>query len=120
MGEPRGDVDFPQEPLGAQRGSQLRMEHLDRDVAVVLRFGGEIYGRHAAPSELALDAVAAGKCGGGVGASGRPRAVEYGRAQAGAGGRSRAGGASGPSPRRWKRARGGPPSGPRGRTTSLA
>src|SRR5258708_19498851 len=86
MGEPRGDVDFPQEPLGAQRGSQLRMEHLDRDVAVVLRFGGEIYGRHAAPSELALDAVAAGKCGGEVGGIGRPRAGGYAGGPTGAGG----------------------------------
>jgi hypothetical protein len=36
------------------------MQHLDRDVAVVLEVAGEVHGRHAAGAELAVDAVMGG------------------------------------------------------------
>ncbi len=82
MGEARGDLDLPQEPLGAERCGQLGMQDLDGDSAAVLGILGEVHRRHTAPAELALDAVAAGERGGEVGGYGRHRAVEYARARA--------------------------------------
>ena len=52
-----------EEPLGAEDGGQLGLQHLDRDVAVVLEVVGEIHGRHAALAQLALDPVAVGQGG---------------------------------------------------------
>ena len=49
-------LDLAQEPLGAERGGELRAQHLDRDVAVVLEVVREVDGGHAAAPELALDA----------------------------------------------------------------
>ena len=60
----RGRLDLAQEPLGAERGAEVGMQHLDRDVAIVLEVVREVDGRHAAGAELALDAVAVGKRGG--------------------------------------------------------
>ena len=58
-----GDLDLREEPLGAEHGAELRLEHLDRDLAIVLEVVGEIDRGHAALAELPLDAVAVGKCG---------------------------------------------------------
>ena len=58
-----GRLDLAQEALGAERGAEVRMEHLDRHVAVVLEVVGEIHRRHSARAEFALDAVAAGQGG---------------------------------------------------------
>ena len=51
----RRRLDLGEEPLGAERGAEVRMQDLDRDVAVVLEVVREIDGRHAAGAELALD-----------------------------------------------------------------
>ena len=59
MVETRGDLDLAQEALGTERRSELRPQHLDRDVAVVLDVVGEIHGGHPAPAKLPLDGVAA-------------------------------------------------------------
>ena len=56
-----GDTDFAQEPLGADGGRQLRLEHLDRDLALMLRVAGEVDHGHAALTQQALDVVMAGK-----------------------------------------------------------
>jgi len=61
MVEPRGDGDFPQEPLGAEHGGQLGPQHLEGDGPVVLQIVGKIDRGHAAPTELALDPVATGQ-----------------------------------------------------------
>ena len=59
----RRDLDLAQESLGAEHRGELRLEHLDRDVAVVLEVVREVDRRHAARAELALDAVAVGEGG---------------------------------------------------------
>ena len=55
-----GELDFAVEPLGADRGAEFGVEHLDRDLAVVLDVLRQEDGRHAARPELALDAVPVG------------------------------------------------------------
>ena len=56
MHAPRGDLDLPQEALGA--------EHRDRHLAVVLEVLGEIDRGHAARAEFALQAIAVRQRGG--------------------------------------------------------
>ena len=60
-------LDLAEEPLGADDRGELRAQHLDRDLAVVLEVVREIDGGHAAGAELALDAIAIGQ---GVGEAG--------------------------------------------------
>ena len=55
MVQPRGDLDLAQEPLAGQRPREVRAEHLDGDVAVVLEVVREVDRGHAAGAELALD-----------------------------------------------------------------
>ena len=64
------DGDLAQEPLGAKRVAELRMENLDSHRAVVLEIAREEDSRHAALAELALDVVAVGECGGESGGGG--------------------------------------------------
>ena len=45
-----------------KRRTEIRMQHLDGDVAIVLEIVREVDRRHAARAELALDAVAVGEC----------------------------------------------------------
>ena len=54
----RRRLDLLHEALGAEHRGQLRLEDLDRDVALVLEVAREIHGCHPALAELALDAVA--------------------------------------------------------------
>jgi hypothetical protein len=61
MGEPGRDLDFLEEPGGAQRGRELWPEHLDRDGAVVLPVVREIHRGHAPAAEFALDRVPLGE-----------------------------------------------------------
>ena len=56
-----GDLDLGEKPLYAEHCTELRLEHLERDVALVLDVVSEVDGRHAAFSELTLDGVAAGE-----------------------------------------------------------
>ena len=58
---PAATLDLAQEALAAEGGRQLRPEHLDGDLAVVLQVVGEVDHGHAAAPELALEAVLAGK-----------------------------------------------------------
>src|SRR5262245_38639729 len=59
MLEPRGELDLPLEPLGAERGGELRMEDLERDGAVVAEVLDQIDRGHAPAAELALERIAA-------------------------------------------------------------
>ena len=54
----RRRLDLAQEPITAERRRELRVEHFDRDVSIVLEVVREIHGGHAAGAELARDAVA--------------------------------------------------------------
>ena len=58
MLEPGGEPDLALEALGAERGGQLGVEHLERDRAVVLEVLGQVDRGHAAAPELALERVA--------------------------------------------------------------
>ena len=51
------DADLAEESLVGDRAREIGIEHLDRDVAVVLQIAREEHGRHAAMPELALDRV---------------------------------------------------------------
>ena len=55
----RRGVDLGEEPLGADGGGEIGLEHLERHVAVVAEIPGQIDRGHAALTELALDAIAA-------------------------------------------------------------
>ena len=61
--EPGGEPDLALEPLRAERRGQLRMQHLERDGAVVSEVPGEVDRGHAAAPKLALEAVAVGQGG---------------------------------------------------------
>ncbi len=58
MLEPGGQLDLPLEPLGAERGRQLGMEHLQGDGSLVANVLGQVDGGHPAPAELALEPIA--------------------------------------------------------------
>src|SRR5437763_13478905 len=62
MLQARRGPDLDDESLGSEHRRQLGLEHLDRDLAIVLEVVGEIDRRHAALAQLALDAVAIGEC----------------------------------------------------------
>ena len=55
MLQARRRLDLGDEALAAEHGGEFGLEHLDRDVAVVLEVVGEIDRRHAAGAEFALD-----------------------------------------------------------------
>ena len=56
-----GGADFQQEAIGGQLRAYLRLEHLDRHLAVMLEVLGEVDRGHAAGAELPLDGVAVGE-----------------------------------------------------------
>ncbi|HJR51609.1 MAG TPA: hypothetical protein VJ794_10910 [Gemmatimonadales bacterium] len=58
MLEPGRDPDFAQEAIDADRACQGRMEHLDRDQAIVPPVACQPHRSHSAAAELALHAVA--------------------------------------------------------------
>ncbi len=61
MLQPCCRANLAQETIGAQCGTEIRMKHLDRDIAIVPQIMREIDGSHPASAELALDAVAVGE-----------------------------------------------------------
>ena len=63
MLQPGGDLDLPQEPVGAEDGGEFGPQHLDRDPAPVPEVARGVDPRHAAPAHLPLDRVAAGEGG---------------------------------------------------------
>jgi hypothetical protein len=54
----RGGLDLAQEPLAAERGAEVRVQDLDRDLTVVPHVLGEVHRGHPARTDLALDTVA--------------------------------------------------------------
>ena len=62
-----GGLDFHHEPLGADDGGELRLQDLERHLAVVLEVLRQVHRGHAALAELPLDAVAVGEGGGEAG-----------------------------------------------------
>jgi hypothetical protein len=50
-----GDLDLAEKPLWPDRSGQRGMEHLDRDLPVMLEVFGEVDRPHAAVAELALE-----------------------------------------------------------------
>ncbi len=58
-----GDADLAEEPFVAERLGQLRMNHLDGDLAIVLEVVGQPDRRHASAAKLSLYPVVAGKRG---------------------------------------------------------
>ena len=60
--EARRDFDLAEEPLRTERGSELGLQHLDGDLAMVLQVLGEIDRRHPAAAQLSLDQVTVGEC----------------------------------------------------------
>ena len=61
VGETGGELDLAEEPLGADRGREVGPEDLEGDLAVVAEVLGQEHDGHAALTELALEAVAAGE-----------------------------------------------------------
>jgi hypothetical protein len=55
--EPRGNLDLAQKTVGAERGGQLGVEDLERNLAIVLQIVGEVNRGHPASAELTLDFV---------------------------------------------------------------
>ena len=64
MGESRGDANFLQEPLGAERHRKARPQDLNGDLPAVLLVFGQVNGRHAPAPELPLDRIPVGERGG--------------------------------------------------------
>jgi len=60
-------LDLAQEPLGAQRRAEVRMQHLDGHITLVLEIVREVHGGHAALPKFTVSAVAVGKGGGETG-----------------------------------------------------
>ncbi len=51
------ELDFAQEPVGAERGCELGTQHLDRHLAMVLAVFSHEHCRHAALADLSIDVV---------------------------------------------------------------
>ena len=61
MLEIRRHANLAQEALGAEHGTEFRVEYLECDVSRVLEVAGEIDRRHATASNLTLDLVPIGQ-----------------------------------------------------------
>ena len=61
MLQPRGGADLREKALAAECGTEIRMQHFDRDIAIVFEVVREIHRRHAAGPKLALEAIATAK-----------------------------------------------------------
>ena len=59
MLEVGGNRDLTEEPLGTDRPREFRSQNLDGDVALVSEILSEVYERHAAATDFAVDGVAA-------------------------------------------------------------
>ena len=59
--QPRRRLDFGEEAIAAECSTEIGVQHLDGDVAVVLEIMREIHGGHPAGAELAVDAIAVGE-----------------------------------------------------------
>jgi hypothetical protein len=61
MLQPGGEADLAEEPLGAQAGGDLRVEHLEGHRPIVLEVLRQVDRGHPTAAKLALDAVAIGQ-----------------------------------------------------------
>ena len=61
MLQARRGANFAQEPFAAERGTEIGMQHLYRDITIVLEIVREVHGGHASGAELAVEAVAVGQ-----------------------------------------------------------
>ena len=59
--QPRGGADLGEKPFAAKRRTKVGVQHLDRDIALMLDVVREIHGGHAAGAEFARDAIAVGE-----------------------------------------------------------
>jgi hypothetical protein len=59
--ESGSELDLALEAFGAERVSQVRVQHLERDRPVVAQVLSEEDGGHAAVTELALESVGGGE-----------------------------------------------------------
>src|SRR5690242_895970 len=82
-------LDLALEPLGAQGGSELRVEDLQRDKAVVPEIPSQVDNGHPPAAEFTLDRVAAARAALSRGSSSTRQALES-RAQLHHGARERA------------------------------
>ena len=57
------DPDLPEEPVGADRGRQLRPQNLDRHRPIVPGIERQVHGGHASLADQPLDGIAPVKCG---------------------------------------------------------
>jgi hypothetical protein len=64
VGEPCGDADLPQEPLGAEGSGEPGPQDFDGDLTAVLAVFGQVDRRHAAATNLPLDHISVGEGGG--------------------------------------------------------
>ena len=62
--EARGGPDLRQKAIGPECGAEIRVEDLDRDIAIVLAIVCEVDGGHATFADFALDLVTVSKGGG--------------------------------------------------------
>ena len=63
MLEPAGDLDLAQKSLGPETLGQMRMQHLDRDGAVMTQVLRAVDRGHATATDFVRDLVAAAECG---------------------------------------------------------
>ena len=54
-----GELDLALEPLGAERGGEIGVQYLQRDVTIVLEIAGEIDRGHPTAAEDSLQQVPA-------------------------------------------------------------
>ena len=61
MGQPGGQLDFPEEPVGPDVVGDLGTEDFHGDLAIVAQVGREEDDRHAPLSDFAIEGVPAGE-----------------------------------------------------------
>jgi len=61
VAESRGNLDLAKEPLMPQRSGQVRSDHFDGDVAVMLQVAREVHCRHPAAAQLLPQSVSLGQ-----------------------------------------------------------
>ncbi len=58
----RGQLNLSKKPLAAERFSEIRTQHFDRDFPIVLEVVGHVDHGHTARAEFAVEAIAIGEC----------------------------------------------------------
>jgi hypothetical protein len=57
MAQPGGNLNFPQEAVGAKRGRNFRKQDFERDQAIVPKVPAKVHRRHSPPTEFPLEGV---------------------------------------------------------------